>query len=143
MGLFDTLLGSLAGKSDTAAGQDPLAAALGALLVQNGGLQGLMTKFSHGGLGEIFSSWIGTGQNQSVSQSQLQSVLGPDQIRALAARLGVSPDQASGFLAEHLPKIVDKLTPSGQIDPGADHEQGLMALLPALLQRLGGESRQV
>jgi uncharacterized protein YidB (DUF937 family) len=142
MGLLDTLLGGLAGNSDTAGGQNPLAPALTALLAQNGGLQGLMAKFSQGGLGDVFSSWVGMGQNQPVSASQLQSVLGSEQIHALAAKLGVDPAQASGFLADHLPKIVDKLTPAGQIDAGADHEQGLMAMLPALLQSLGGESRQ-
>jgi hypothetical protein len=44
------------------------------------------------------------------------------------------------FLAEYLPKIVDKLTPAGEIDPAADHQQGLAALLPSLLQSLGGRS---
>jgi hypothetical protein len=47
---------------------------------------------------------------------------------------------ASNFLAEYLPKIVDKLTPAGKIDPGADPQQGLTALLPSLLQSLGGRS---
>ncbi len=43
------------------------------------------------------------------------------------------------FLAEYLPKIVDKLTPTGKVDPTADHQQGLAALLPSLLQSLSGE----
>jgi hypothetical protein len=43
------------------------------------------------------------------------------------------------FLAEYLPKIIDKLTPTGKIDPAADHQQGLAALLPSLLQSLGGK----
>jgi len=34
---------------------------------------------------------------------------------------------------------VDKLTPGGKIDPAADHQQGLAALLPSLLQSLGGK----
>jgi hypothetical protein len=43
-------------------------------------------------------------------------------------------------LAEYLPKIVDKLTPEGKVDPAADHQQGLAALLPSLLQSLAGRS---
>jgi hypothetical protein len=43
-------------------------------------------------------------------------------------------------MAEYLPKIVDKLTPAGKIDPAADHQQGLAALLPSLLQNLGGQA---
>jgi uncharacterized protein YidB (DUF937 family) len=51
--------------------------------------------------------------------------------------MGVDPNLASQFLAEYLPKIVDKLTPAGKWTP-ADHQQGLAALLPSLLQSLAG-----
>jgi hypothetical protein len=44
------------------------------------------------------------------------------------------------FLAEYLPKIVDKLKPAGKIDPDADHQQGLAALLPSLLGSLGEQA---
>jgi uncharacterized protein YidB (DUF937 family) len=113
---------------------------LSGLLTQSGGLQGLASKFSQSGQGNAFSSWVGLGENQSVSSNQIQEALGSDQIRALADRLGVDPAMASNFLAEYLPKIVDKLTPAGKIDPAADHQQGLAALLPSLLQSLGGKS---
>lgn len=53
--------------------------------------------------------------------------------------MGVDPTLASNFLAEYLPKIVDKLTPAGKVDPTADHQQGLAALLPSLLQSLSGD----
>jgi uncharacterized protein YidB (DUF937 family) len=79
------------------------------------------------------------GENQPISSNQIQNVLGSDQVKAIASRMGVDPAIASTFLAEYLPKIVDKLTPAGKIDPGADHQQGLAALLPSLLQSLGGQ----
>ncbi len=141
MSLIDTLLGALTGKTD-ASGANPLQGALTGLLTQNGGLQGMMSKFSQGGLGDIFSSWTGMGDNKAISPDQVQNVLGSDQVQALASKLGVDSSQASGFLAEYLPKIVDKLTPAGQVDAGADHSQGLAALLPSLLSSLGGGSRQ-
>ena len=40
------------------------------------------------------------------------------------------------------PKIVDKLTPAGKIDPVADNQQRLAILLPSLLQKLAGASRR-
>jgi hypothetical protein len=43
-------------------------------------------------------------------------------------------------LAEYLPKIVDKLTPAGKVDPGTDDQQGLAALLPSLLKSLQGQA---
>jgi uncharacterized protein YidB (DUF937 family) len=79
------------------------------------------------------------GENQPVSSDQIQKALGSDQISALAARIGVDPALASSFLAEYLPKIIDKLTPTGKVDPSADTQQGLAALLPSLLQSLGGK----
>ena len=140
MGLLDSILGAASGKTDASGQANPLLAVVGSLLAQSGGLQGLASKFSQNGQGNAFSSWVGLGENQSVSSNQIQQALGSDQIRALADRLGVDPAMASNFLAEYLPKIVDKLTPTGKIDPGADHQQGLAALLPSLLQSLSGQS---
>jgi uncharacterized protein YidB (DUF937 family) len=80
------------------------------------------------------------GENESISANQIQNALGSDQVNALAAKMGVDSAQASNFLAEYLPKIVDKLTPTGKVDPNADHQQGLAALLPALMQDLRDEA---
>jgi uncharacterized protein YidB (DUF937 family) len=80
------------------------------------------------------------GENQAISSDQIQNALGSEQVKALAAKMGIDPAQASNFLAEYLPKVVDKLTPGGKIDPAADHQQGLAALLPSLLQSIGGQS---
>jgi uncharacterized protein YidB (DUF937 family) len=141
MSFLETILGAIAGKSQTAGGSDLLGGALGALLTQNGGLQGLMSKFTQSGHGDAFSSWVGMGENKSVSPDQVQHARGSDQVQALAAKLGVDPAHASGFLAEYLPKIVDKLTPAGQVDAHADLSQGLTALLPSLIQSIGGADR--
>lgn len=140
MGLLDSILGAVSGKGDTSEKAAPLIGMLSGLLTQAGGLQGLATKFSQSGQGDAFSSWVGMGENQSVSSNQIQEALGSNQIRTIASRMGVDPALASNFLAEYLPKIVDKLTPAGKIDSAADHQQGLAALLPSLLQSLGGKS---
>lgn len=140
MGLLDSILGAVSGKTETPGGGTALVGILSGLLAQSGGLQGLANKFSQSGEGNAFSSWVGTGENQPASGDQIQRVLGSDQVSALAAKLGVDPAQASQFLAQYLPKIVDKLTPAGKIDPATDHQQGLASLLPALLQSLGGQT---
>jgi uncharacterized protein YidB (DUF937 family) len=137
MGLFDSILGAVAGKSDSSGGANALIGIFGGLLAQSGGLQGLANKFSQGGEGDTFSSWVGLAENHPISADQIQKVLGSKQVNALAAKIGVDPAQASHFLAEYLPKVVDKLTPEGKVDPTADHQQGLANLLPALLQSLG------
>jgi uncharacterized protein YidB (DUF937 family) len=139
MALLDSILSAVSGKSDASGGANPLIGILGGLLAQSGGLQGLANKFSQSGQGNTFASWVGMGENQPISSDKIQTALGSDQVKALAAKIGVDPAQASNFLAEFLPKVVDKLTPTGKIDPAADHQQGLAALLPSLLQSLGNQ----
>ena len=140
MGLFDSILAAASGKTDATGEANPLMGMVSGLLAQSGGLQGLASKFAQSGQGNAFQSWVGMGENQQVSSGQVQNALGSDQINAIATRMGVDPAIASTFLAEYLPKIVDKLTPAGKIDPNADHQQGLAALLPSLLHSLAGQS---
>ena len=140
MGLLDSILGAVSGKSGASGEAGPLIGVLSGLLAQSGGLQGLANKFAQSGQGNAFQSWVGMGENQQVSNNQVQHALGSEQINAIATRMGVDPAIASTFLAEYLPKSVDKLTPTGKIDPAADHQQGLAALLPSLLQSLSGQS---
>jgi uncharacterized protein YidB (DUF937 family) len=140
MGLLDSILGAVSGKTDDSGSAAQLIGVLGGLLAQSGGLQGLANKFAQSGQGNAFQSWVGMGENEAISSHQVQNALGSEQVKALAAKMGIDPAQASNFLAEYLPKIVDKLTPAGKIDPAADHQQGLAALLPSLLQSLAGQS---
>jgi len=140
MGLLDSILAAASGKTGATGEANPLMGIISGLLAQSGGLEGLASKFSQSGQGNAFQSWVGMGENQAVSSNQIQNALGSEQVNAMASRMGVDPTMASNFLAEYLPKIVDKLTPAGKIDPTADHQQGLAALLPSLLQSLTGQS---
>jgi uncharacterized protein YidB (DUF937 family) len=123
MGLLDTVLGAINGASSndsTAAHPDLLHAALGMLSsdASGGGLQGLIQKFEQGGLADVVSSWVGTGNNLPISADQLQSVLGPDTISSLASKLGLSGADVSQQLSQILPKVVDQLTPNGAVPEG-------------------------
>jgi len=140
MGLLDSILAAASGSTGATGEANPLMGIISGLLAQSGGLQGLANKFSQSGQGNAFQSWVGMGENEAVSSGQIQNALGSEQVNAMASRMGVDPAMASNFLAEYLPKIVDKLTPAGKIAPTADHQQGLAALLPSLLQSLGGQS---
>ena len=142
MGLLDSVLGAVSGNGGEGGGANALVGMVGHLIQQNGGLQGLADKFSQSGAGGAFSSWVGTGENQPISANQIEQALGSEQVKAVAAKMGIDPAQASNLLAEYLPKVVDKLTPQGQIDPNANHQQALADLVPSLLQNFfGGESK--
>ncbi|UCV07621.1 YidB family protein [Dechloromonas denitrificans] len=120
MGLLDSVVGALAGGQS--GGNNALLETVMKLInnPQTGGLAGLIQSFQQGGLGDVVNSWVSTGANQPVSPEQIQNVLGNSQLQGLAAQLGVSPEQASGNLAELLPQLVDKLTPNGQVPQGDD-----------------------
>lgn len=114
MSLFDQLGGMLGGDNSQ------LLQSAQTLLNDNGGISGLVEKFQQGGLGDIVSSWVGTGANLPISAEQIQAVLGNEQIAGLAAKLGLDSSQLSQQVAEHLPGLIDRLTPDGEVPQGND-----------------------
>ncbi len=126
MGLLDDVMGNL--------GRDA-GGGIADLIKGQGGVGGLAEKFSAGGLGDAAASWIGSGRNLNISAEQIQQVLGQGPIADFAAKLGVSPAQASETLAGLLPEAIDRLTPGGTAD-GADD---LLSQLPGGLgDMIGG-----
>ena len=119
MDLMDLLKmgGSLIqGNSDNATtGLDTgdIANALGGLLGNSEGgldLSSLLGGLSSNGLGDIVGSWLGNGENASISMDQITDLLGSDKISEFASNLGLSEESAKGALAEALPQVVDQAT---------------------------------
>ena len=119
MDLMDLLKvgGSLIqGNSDDATtGLDvgDIANALGGLIGNSEGgldLGSLVGGLSQNGLGEIVGSWLGNGENASISPDQITDLLGSDKISEFASSLGLSVDSAKGALADALPQVVDQAT---------------------------------
>ncbi len=101
---------------------DLLRGGLGGLLaggtagsVLSGGLNDLIKQLQQHGLGDAANSWIGTGPNKTVTPDDLGRALGADQINALMAQTGLSREELLDGLSQHLPKVVDQLTPEGQV----------------------------
>jgi uncharacterized protein YidB (DUF937 family) len=88
------------------------------------GLAALVQSFQQKGLGDLVSSWIGTGENRPISAEQINQGLGQEQLKQLAETTGLSTEATSSKLAEILPGIVDKLTPDGKIPESGLLEQG-------------------
>lgn len=113
MGLFDGIASAVIGK--LAGSQGGVAQVALELLNQNGGLNGVLEKFNQGGLANLVTSWVGTGENLAISPDQINQVLGNGQVAEIAEKFGLSPEVLSSQLAEYLPKVVDKLTPNGEL----------------------------
>lgn len=132
MGLLDGLLEGLMGGG-TQQAQSPLVQMALQLIQQNGGLPGIISKFQHGGMTEEVGSWVGTGQNMPMTGNQLQEILGSGSMGQIAQKLGLSHGDASSNLAQILPQIIDRMTPTGQIPD--NHSDMLAQALSALTKR--------
>ena len=135
MGLLDNLedqgLGSVGGRSNSLA-----SGLLQMIQNQPGGLQGLVQSFHDKGMGGLVSSWISSGLNPPITGDQVHQVLGSDQVKALAAKAGISPDVAGVLIAEVLPGLVDKLTPNGSVP----NHSGFLEMASSILKSLGANA---
>ena len=67
------------------------------------------------GHGEIARSWVGRGQNRPIAPEKLEAALGEDGIRDLLQQTGMDRDELLATLSEHLPRVIDHLTPEGRL----------------------------
>ena len=99
--------------------EDVLGGALGSLLGGGGDtdldIGDLVGKFAGADLGGALQSWLGDGDNASVSAEQVISALGVDQIADFASKLGVGEDVAAGSLSELIPKLIDQNSSGGDL----------------------------
>lgn len=111
-----SLLDGLKSVVGAAAGQNgEMLTMVTQLIEKNGGVTGLLEKFNAAGLGDIAKSWIGNGQNLSISPEQIEKVLGSPQVQEFAAKFGLDTSKVTSMLAAGLPQIMDKLSPDGQM----------------------------
>ena len=106
-----------AGQSTSAGTQPTSDQGAGGLL---GGLGGLLNKLQQGGLGNATNSWVGSGQNQPVSPTQVGSALGPNIVKTISQMSGIPEDELTKQLSQVLPGVVDKLTPNGRLPTVAE-----------------------
>lgn len=113
MGLLDSIAGAVLGK--LGGEQGSMAQIALDMFNQNGGLSGILDKFKENGLAEQAASWVGKGENLPISADQISSVLGSGAIADMAAKFGMDPADLSAKIAEHLPTVIDKMTPNGEV----------------------------
>jgi uncharacterized protein YidB (DUF937 family) len=105
--MFDGVLGGIVGAGMVSVVSD--------IMEKHGGLQGVVGEFEKNGLGPTVKSWVGAGANQPISPDEVHRVLGPDLLRQLSEKSGLSVQDLTQRLAHVLPQAVDKLTPDGAI----------------------------
>jgi uncharacterized protein YidB (DUF937 family) len=129
-GLGDLLGGLLGGRrGGISAGApaggglaDMIPGGLGGLLgggaagsVLSGGLGNLLQELQRSGQGSAAQSWVGTGPNEEIAPDDLANALGSDTLDALSRQTGMGRDDLVAGLSQHLPDLVDQLTPNGRM----------------------------
>jgi uncharacterized protein YidB (DUF937 family) len=106
---------------------DLLKGGLGGLLaggaagsVLSGGLGDLLNQFQQAGHGETANSWVSPGPNKQISPRDLAGALGADQISSLIAQSGLTREQLLEGLSQHLPEVINHLTPHGRLPTESD-----------------------
>ena len=126
MGILDQMIAEVSGGSAQAGEAPALPRAMQALLGQGqaSGLAGLVQRFESAGLGHLIQSWIGNGPNQSISPQQVHQALGDEKVQQMSNESGLPVAQLLGLLAQHLPSLVDRLTPNGTMPPAEERPAG-------------------
>ncbi len=78
-------------------------------------LGSLVSNLQSGDLADVAASWLGDGENASISTDQIQNLMGSDKISAAAAQLGTSEGSLLETLQEALPQLVDQSSSGGSL----------------------------
>jgi uncharacterized protein YidB (DUF937 family) len=83
--------------------------------VISGGIGDLLKQFQQSGHGDTANSWVSQGPNKQIAPGDLANALGADQINSLMSQSGLSRDELLAGLSQHLPDVINHLTPDGRL----------------------------
>jgi uncharacterized protein YidB (DUF937 family) len=104
-----------AGSGNDQSGLGSLLGGAAAGTVVSNGLGNLIKQFQEGGYGRAAQSWVGTGPNEEIAPNDLANALGADTLDALTRQTGMKRADLLSGLSQHLPELVDQLTPNGRL----------------------------
>ncbi len=78
-------------------------------------LEKFKARAQQSGLGDVFDSWVGKGENKPITGEQVKAAADPENLQRIADDAGVTVDEAAEELSKAMPEVVDKLSPDGQL----------------------------
>jgi uncharacterized protein YidB (DUF937 family) len=78
-------------------------------------LPDVVRQFEEKGMRDQVESWVRTGPNKPVDRRQIEDVFGQRELDGFARTKGIDRDQLAEVLAKYIPRIIDELTPQGQL----------------------------
>ena len=129
----------LAEKLGNNANSDMVQSAIGSLLGNsngNGGIDlgSLVSGLQGDGLGNIVESWLGDGDNEEISEQQVEGIFGADKIQEMASQLGADQSDILSGLKDALPQMVDKSSSAGSLLDSVGGISGLAGLASKFLK---------
>lgn len=79
------------------------------------GLDSLIDRFRSAGHGEKADTWVATGANSPIDDTDLAQAIGDDTLDELVRRTGLTRDELLRRLSSGLPETVNRLTPHGRV----------------------------
>jgi uncharacterized protein YidB (DUF937 family) len=78
-------------------------------------LPDVVRQFEEKGLRDEVDSWVRTGPNKPVDRRQIEDVFGQRELEEIARQRNIEREKLAEVLSRYIPKIIDELTPSGQL----------------------------
>ena len=130
------LASKLGNSADT--NDDMLQSVIGSLLGGSTGqgidLGDIVGQLQGGGLANLAESWLGDGDNDEISTSQIESLLGREKLQQAASQLGANQNDLMEGLKQLLPQVVDKSSSGGSLLDSVGGLSGLAGLAGKLLK---------
>lgn len=83
---------------------------------KNGGLSGVLSKLQGSGLGEKAQSWVNIDKdNDGIDAQDVARLFGNQEISEVCSQTGASEQEVCQGIADLLPKVVNDLTPKGDL----------------------------
>ena len=79
------------------------------------GLGDLVDRFTSGGHGPTAQSWVSTGPNAPLQDTDVANAIGDETLNELVAKTGLSRSELLRRLADTVPSVVNQLTPDGRM----------------------------
>jgi uncharacterized protein YidB (DUF937 family) len=78
-------------------------------------LPDVVRQFEEKGMRDQVDSWVRTGPNKPVDRRQIEDAFGQRELEQIARSKGIDQAQLAEVLAKYIPRIIDELTPTGQL----------------------------
>ena len=75
----------------------------------------VVRQFEEKGMRDQVDSWVRTGPNKPIDRRQIEDVFGQRELEDLSRSRGIDRDHLAEVLSRYIPKIIDELTPQGQL----------------------------